>query len=460
MPEALPSEYQPTAFVVGQVKRVHGDTSADPDNEVEADPVTGIEMVTFTAASKHRVVLSTSPASYVLQDTVTADLDAFGILGISGQQGVSLWPDVWTVTPGPNWPSDFKFDPFKIEVKSGHTEEHPFQLWSEAPFVPPPGATVNLIEFPSGGTDGDALALNGATLVWKKPSITASASSLPAGSEPTAEMSGSWPNLTLGIGIPAGEDGAPGVIHVFPEGTDTSALPVGTVFGLYPAATSAPEIRGWAGGNIGGASQIIADPTTGTGEAPQAGDTMILITANDITGTTPAPGAWTLPPGWTSLAAIPQAGTMAPGIMTGTATGADTLTFTNTVTAMAASWCLIWLSGAASPSSVTIGPTKARQASPAETTTITCPPITVTGACLVLAIACERTSANEATTPTWAGSAPACWVPQDAAAGTITTVSVATQQTTDAATQTATCTYPNPQSNNGIGWQIGIPGVA
>lgn len=130
MPEALPSEYQPTAFVVGQVKRAHSDTSDDLDNKVEADPVTGIEMVIFTAASKHRVASSTSPVSYVLQDTVKADLDAYGILGIAGKQGVSLWPDVWTVTPGKNWPSDFRFNPFKIEVKATHTEENPFQLWS------------------------------------------------------------------------------------------------------------------------------------------------------------------------------------------------------------------------------------------------------------------------------------------------------------------------------------------
>lgn len=130
MPEALPSEYQPTAFVVGQVKRAHSDTSDDLDNKVEADPVTGIDMVIFTAASTHKVALSTSPVSYVLQDTVKADLDSYGVLGIAGKQGVSLWPDIWTVTPGKNWPSDFRFNPFKIEVKPTHTEEHPFQLWS------------------------------------------------------------------------------------------------------------------------------------------------------------------------------------------------------------------------------------------------------------------------------------------------------------------------------------------
>ena len=131
MPEALPSEYQPTVFVVGQVKRAHGDTSADGDNKVEMDPVTGIEMVIFTAASKHKVALSTSPVSYVLQDTVKVDLDAYGVLGVSGKQGVSLWPDIWTVSPGKNWPSDFKFAPFQIEVKATHTEANPLQLWTE-----------------------------------------------------------------------------------------------------------------------------------------------------------------------------------------------------------------------------------------------------------------------------------------------------------------------------------------
>lgn len=244
-------------------------------------------------------------------------------------------------------------------------------------------------------------------------------------------------------------------IPTFPVGTDVSALPVGTVYGLYtpPHQDDTPQIRGYVTGRTIQMGNFTADPATGSGAAPQAGDTMILVTNTDDTDTS---GVWTLPSGW-SQTSLPVTGTMQPSIMMGAATGPGPLTFTNSTLGRTGCWALLWIAAGAPPASVTVGATKARSSAPAETTTCTCPSATVPASSLALSVAFERTAATEAAAPTWTGATSAVWVPQDAS-GSLATIAVATAQQIDAgATQASTCTFPNAQANNGLGVQIIVP---
>src|SRR5690606_38504828 len=90
-------------------------------------------------------------------------------------------------------------------------------------------------------------------------------------------------------------------ILVFPVGTDTSDLPIGTVFGLYTPtdATVTPSARGYKMYSDGAeiANTVTIDPSTPTaGSAPQPGDLVVAIVAThtpDVSGTISHPAGWT-----------------------------------------------------------------------------------------------------------------------------------------------------------------------
>lgn len=203
MTETLPPEFMPFGHVVGRVIRAVGDTAADPDADPEAIPVTGKGLVRFTPLELTRVVADTVPSTWVQQETIAADLDSDGFLSLSGARGLLLWPGAWKVSAGSD--SIFSFPAFTIQVTAAHTAASPLDLWTAAPYSPPSGATVTTLVVPTGQQPGQTLGWDGSQLAWVTPKITPSATTLAAGSNATATMSGSWPNLTLGLGIPAGQ---------------------------------------------------------------------------------------------------------------------------------------------------------------------------------------------------------------------------------------------------------------
>lgn len=216
MAEQLPSDFLPFGHVVGRVIRAVGDTDADPDSDPEAIPVTGKGLVRFTPLELTRVVTGTVPSTWVQQETIAADLDSEGFLALSGARGLLLWPGAWKVSAGSA--SAFSFPAFTIKVTAAHTIDSPLDLWTAAPYSPPPGATVTTLVVPAGGTAGQLLVWNGAQLEWQdrpadgkdgvtppNPVFTATATTLAAGSNATATVGGTYPNLTLALGIPAGQ---------------------------------------------------------------------------------------------------------------------------------------------------------------------------------------------------------------------------------------------------------------
>ena len=200
--EPLPSEFMPFGHVVGRVIRAVGDTVADPDADPEAIPVTGKGLVRFTPLELTRVVAGTVPSTWVQQETIDADLDSEGFLALSGARGLLLWPGAWKVSAGSD--SAFSFPAFTIKVTSAHTADAPLDLWTAAPYSPPSGVTVTTLVVPLGQQPGQSLVWDGSQLAWITPTITPSVSTLTAGSNATAAMSGSWPQSDLGARHPSG----------------------------------------------------------------------------------------------------------------------------------------------------------------------------------------------------------------------------------------------------------------
>lgn len=249
MTTPLPSEMLPAGHVVGRVARATGDTTADTDSDPEMTPIVGEGLVVFVNSRVSQVVTSTSPDMLVLHDPVLADLDADGVLSVAGVQGVELWPGTWKVTPGNR--SVFDFPDFTVTVTSAHTADDPLQLWGVAPPDPAPGVPVYTLTVPTGQQPGQTLGWDGSQLAWVTPTITPTATTLAAGSDATATMSGSWPNLTLGLGIPAGQPSTYQIVGAgrpdIPASMTTAvqaqvaAAPVGSTF----SSTDGASVGAW-----------------------------------------------------------------------------------------------------------------------------------------------------------------------------------------------------------------------
>lgn len=118
---------------------------------------------------------------------------------------------------------------------------------------------------------------------------------------------------------------------------------------------------------------------------------------------------------------------------------------------------ILWGTGAAPVSSWTIG-TYGDRGINATTTTVVTPTISVlTAKSLVLSIATERTTADEANYTSLTGATPWAWVPQNGTSQ-IQTIAVGyNEQQSTGTSQPMTVTYPNSQTVNGTGIQVAIP---
>jgi len=111
--------------------------------------------------------------------------------------------------------------------------------------------TVTTLVVPQGQQPGQTLGWDGTQLAWVTPTITPTATTLAAGSDATATMSGSWPNLTLGLGIPAGQPSTYQIVGAsrpdVPASMTTavqaqvSAAPVGSTF----SSTDGASVGAW-----------------------------------------------------------------------------------------------------------------------------------------------------------------------------------------------------------------------
>ena len=285
------------------------------------------------------------------------------------------------------------------------------------------------------------------------------------GYTPTVGMSGDQLTIDGVVTGPhlTGPQGA-GAFTVYPAGTDTSGFEVGTVFGLYDlAATAAPTVRGWATGHQVAATTHTIDPTApsgfGTaqgGTAPQAGDLMIVTLVGSSFGQT-----WTMPAAFSAVLAPSRQGSMLPAVCAGVVDGPGALSFVAS-TSSQLQYVAIWIAG--SDGSVIPGTVKRRTDTPTESTTVTCPSAAAPGFSLAVAIAFERTTADEATAPSWSEGWTSAVYGADAATGdttddALTTCVAVKTMATAGATGDAVVTYPNPQVNNGLGVQLIVPGA-
>src|SRR5690606_39079449 len=162
------------------------------------------------------------------------------------------------------------------------------------------GDTFSLTSFnaPEGVYAVEALASNGARAYLESAQgsrVAAEAAALSA-----AEAADS-----AAVAAQAAQDAVSGGsgsgILVFPVGTDTSDLPIGTVFGLYTPtdAPVVPSARGYKVYSDGAevANTVTIDPSTPTaGSAPQPGDLVVAIVATstpDVSGSISHPAGWT-----------------------------------------------------------------------------------------------------------------------------------------------------------------------
>src|SRR5690606_23640334 len=246
-----------------------------------------------------------------------------------------------------------------------------------------------------------------------------------------------------------------------PVGTDTSDLPVGTVFGLYTptVAPVVPSARGYKTYSDGTefANTVTIDPSTPTaGSAPEVGDLVVAIVA---TSTPDVSGSISHPAGWTQIRSdysVPV-GTLQVFIYVKVWTALDSTFSVSLGTGRQSTGLLRWYKDATDDiDALIIGAGKAREDPPTQSQTITCPPIVATsGGVLVEAFAFERTSAPEAGA-TWTSASEEVFVPQNG--DTIQTIAVASQVLEAAGTSdTCACIYPSPQSVTGWGFQLGIP---
>lgn len=162
--EELPSSYKPFGHIVGRVIKGIADTLLDPNNDPEAIPVTGSNLVGFTSLELERVEKSIDPVTLVRHEAIKADLDSEGRLSLNDVPKVVLWPGIWRVSALD--PSKFNFESFLIELKSTHTKEKPMQLWGEQPYQPPKGSVIRVLPVPDEAEDGQVLVYDEGVYGW------------------------------------------------------------------------------------------------------------------------------------------------------------------------------------------------------------------------------------------------------------------------------------------------------
>lgn len=202
-----------------------------------------------------------------------------------------------------------------------------------------------------------------------------------------------------------------------------------------PAPAADPSIVTSTAGQVIG--QTISITTDG-----KTGDKLLVVVNTKATGQ--AHADVTLPQGWESLVTHYWTGTMRFSVITGP--WAPTVSITLTQNAEIG-WAAVLIRGV---SSIEAGAVKKRQAEPAETATCTAPALAGEG--LVLGIACERTSANEASEQVTVsqGWEKIAFAAQEGA--NYQTVTLARR--VGSSPQDLVVTYPNAQGSNGAGVQV------
>ncbi len=262
---------------------------------------------------------------------------------------------------------------------------------------------------------------------------------LSPGSQPTPTPQPGGTVIVDGDGQPV----AVASIKIVHSAGEAEALADGEIYLLAadvpspgPAPVAAPTVIAHAAGRASG------DHITVTAAGGQAGDRVILIL-----NTKGGDASFTAPTGWDTLLQPYYQGTMRFVIMTGG--WAETMEVI-TSKPVTGSWAAIVVRGGGQP---VIGAVKKRNEEPVESTTVTAPVVETEG--LALAVACERTSANEADEQI---SVSAGWekivsAMQDGDAWETIVVARRTATGSDQ----AIFTYPNVQGTNGAGVQVVIP---
>ncbi len=254
-------------------------------------------------------------------------------------------------------------------------------------------------------------------------------------------------NVTVTYVNPQTSNGIGQLVGIPSISSVPAAIPqqIGYVVGEVDATTGAVS------------TSITLDPSTPTsGTVPAANDWMVAIigvNANNGCGT------FSMPTGWISINdSYSLVNTYNTKVLVRRRQTTDTTyTFTNSGD-RSLNGALFWVRGGARLSQWVIGAPKFRADSPAETTTITCLPVTVAPNSLVLSLAFERTSASELASDITASGATKWFTAPQAGSLGIITLSAASEPVVSGTSSQVTFSYPNPQSTNGWGYQIAIPG--
>lgn len=153
----LPETYT-YGYVFGGVIRAQGDTSSDVDRFPQGIPASGT--VIFDPIEKTRKSLD-SPPRFVQHERVTCTLSKKTGLLMDAQSAEAAAANpsapeeygVWLVTG--DYRVSFQLnsgsiEPFDITVTSLHTVEFPLYLSSAAPYTPPAGSAVTIMQVPPG----------------------------------------------------------------------------------------------------------------------------------------------------------------------------------------------------------------------------------------------------------------------------------------------------------------------
>ncbi len=202
-----------------------------------------------------------------------------------------------------------------------------------------------------------------------------------------------------------------------------------------PAPATGPSIVTSTAGQVIG--QTIPITTDG-----KTGDKLLVVVNTKATAASSA--NVTLPEGWEQIVAPYWVGTMRFTLIAGPWTPTVNVQLSQNAEI---GWAAVLIRGA---SSIEAGTVKKRQAEPAETTTCTAPALAGEG--LVLGVACERTSANEASEQVTVsqGWEKMAYAAQEGA--NYQTVTIAKRL--GSSPQDLVVTYPNAQGANGAGVQV------
>lgn len=194
-------------FVTGRIVRMLG-------AEAESLPATG--WIAFTPIDRTRRVLPDGVA-LVQHETVSVRI-ADGMVSarlVTGPFRVAFRLDGGAVLEG-----------FDIVVSDEHTVDHPLDLAKASPAISIPGSSVELVEVPGGGADGDVLARTGSGLSWIKLEVVEGPQGEPGRDgvdgkpgEPGSDGANGTPGRDGADGAPGrdgvdgkdGADGTPGV---------------------------------------------------------------------------------------------------------------------------------------------------------------------------------------------------------------------------------------------------------